>query len=264
MKKIALAVSSLVVFASAPVSAASLNLITNGDFSQTTLTQSHQFSGTEVTGWTNAKTSGYTGYGYNFLILNGQTADGAGFFSNGGNHDYLYGPNGGNYGVGDKGDNYAKNGLTAISGNYLLLDGDTNFHGAVSQTIGGLTVGNAYTLNFNWAGATWATTPGDTTHMFDVTFGNQIQSTAKLSLGQKGFTGWQNASMTFIANSTSQTLSFLAQGTPNGLPPTLLLDNVSMTAAVPEPATWALMLVGFGMVGASARYRRRKTTAAIA
>ena len=28
-------------------------------------------------------------------------------------------------------------------------------------------------------------------------------------------------------------------------------------AAVPEPATWALMLVGFAMVGAAARYRRR-------
>lgn len=29
--------------------------------------------------------------------------------------------------------------------------------------------------------------------------------------------------------------------------------------AVPEPATWAMMLVGFGMIGATARYRRRAT-----
>ncbi|KQU55881.1 hypothetical protein ASG67_07175 [Sphingomonas sp. Leaf339] len=28
-------------------------------------------------------------------------------------------------------------------------------------------------------------------------------------------------------------------------------------SAVPEPGTWALMLVGFGMVGAASRYRRR-------
>ncbi len=33
---------------------------------------------------------------------------------------------------------------------------------------------------------------------------------------------------------------------------------------VPEPATWAMMLVGFGMVAGAARYRRRSTTAAIA
>lgn len=30
-------------------------------------------------------------------------------------------------------------------------------------------------------------------------------------------------------------------------------------AAVPEPATWAMMLVGFGMLGAVIRYRRRST-----
>jgi len=30
-------------------------------------------------------------------------------------------------------------------------------------------------------------------------------------------------------------------------------------SAVPEPATWALMLVGFAMVGATARFRRRST-----
>lgn len=29
--------------------------------------------------------------------------------------------------------------------------------------------------------------------------------------------------------------------------------------AVPEPTTWAMMLVGFGMIGTVARYRRRKT-----
>lgn len=36
------------------------------------------------------------------------------------------------------------------------------------------------------------------------------------------------------------------------------------TAAVPEPATWAMMLVGFGMVAGAARYRRRSTTATYA
>jgi hypothetical protein len=34
--------------------------------------------------------------------------------------------------------------------------------------------------------------------------------------------------------------------------------NVSTVSPVPEPATWLTMLVGFGMVGAAARYRRRK------
>ncbi|GAA3708103.1 hypothetical protein GCM10022268_16820 [Sphingomonas cynarae] len=38
------------------------------------------------------------------------------------------------------------------------------------------------------------------------------------------------------------------------------IDNVVF--AVPEASTWALMLVGFGMVGAATRYRRRKTNVA--
>ena len=41
-------------------------------------------------------------------------------------------------------------------------------------------------------------------------------------------------------------------------------DNVSFdVAAVPEPATWALMIVGFGMTGASLR-RHRRVIAALA
>jgi hypothetical protein len=38
-----------------------------------------------------------------------------------------------------------------------------------------------------------------------------------------------------------------------------LTISTAAEAAIPEPATWALMLVGFGAVGASARYRRRGT-----
>ena len=34
--------------------------------------------------------------------------------------------------------------------------------------------------------------------------------------------------------------------------------------AVPEPATWAMMIGGFGMVGGSMRYRRRKTAVSFA
>ncbi|GAA3714746.1 hypothetical protein GCM10022268_24310 [Sphingomonas cynarae] len=42
------------------------------------------------------------------------------------------------------------------------------------------------------------------------------------------------------------------------------LTVTTAVAAVPEPATWAMMFVGFAMVGAAARYRRRSTTAIIA
>jgi hypothetical protein len=42
-----------------------------------------------------------------------------------------------------------------------------------------------------------------------------------------------------------------------------LIDNVQLgvTSAVPEPATWAMMLLGLGFVGGSLRSRRRQRTA---
>ena len=44
-----------------------------------------------------------------------------------------------------------------------------------------------------------------------------------------------------------------------------ILDNVSLTAtAVPEPATWAMMITGFGFVGGSMRRRANRTTASFA
>ena len=46
----------------------------------------------------------------------------------------------------------------------------------------------------------------------------------------------------------------LVYGRENGSP------SILNVAAVPEPATWAMMLVGFGMMGAAMRYRRRATT----
>ena len=42
------------------------------------------------------------------------------------------------------------------------------------------------------------------------------------------------------------------------------VNALAQAVAVPEPATWATMLVGFGMIGAAARYRRRRQKATCA
>lgn len=44
----------------------------------------------------------------------------------------------------------------------------------------------------------------------------------------------------------------------------LVITVGQAVAAIPEPATWAMMLVGFSMVGATARYRRRKASLSFA
>lgn len=62
-----------------------------------------------------------------------------------------------------------------------------------------------------------------------------------------------------LATSTGQQL--LSAPRLQGLTSTQLAQvvnyDLSAVAPVPEPTTWAMMLIGFGMIGATARYRRR-------
>jgi choice-of-anchor C domain-containing protein len=63
--------------------------------------------------------------------------------------------------------------------------------------------------------------------------------------------GWVLKSFSFVANGTTSTLTFVDTDTGPYGP---ALDNVSVVA-VPEPATWAMMILGFFGIGFMA-YRR--------
>jgi hypothetical protein len=247
VKKIVVACLSagLMLIASTPATAAK-NLIVNGDFEQLSNGPGQVGPNTIATGWT-------TNGGYNFVYAP-NTADTVG--SNGA-YGYLklWGPNNG-----------SNNGFTATSptgGNFYAADGAFGVD-PIKQTVTGLEVGKQYVLSFDWAGAQQYDYTGPTTEQWHVSFGNETQSTEVLQNASHGFTGWRRANMTFTAQSTSAVLSFLAEGTPEGKPPFSLLDGVSLTAAgaVPEPASWAMMIVGFGAVGSSMRRRRMVAVAA--
>ena len=72
--------------------------------------------------------------------------------------------------------------------------------------------------------------------------------------------------MSFVAGATSELLSFMAQGTTDGLPPVTLLDNVVLTAGepppsdVPEPASLALFALGLIAIAATRHPRRNPAT----
>ena len=54
-------------------------------------------------------------------------------------------------------------------------------------------------------------------------------------------------------------------GQPTGNPSGLRVEFLSSetgVGAIPEPAAWAMLIAGFGLVGAVARRRRSLTTAA--
>jgi hypothetical protein len=59
---------------------------------------------------------------------------------------------------------------------------------------------------------------------------------------------------TFVASAASTTLTFSDLSFADSVDP--VLTNVSVTG-IPEPASWALMLVGVGAVGAGLRSRRK-------
>jgi len=149
-----------------------------------------------------------------------------------------------------------------LTGNFVALDGDSNYNGPLTQMISGLTAGATYTLTFDWAAAQYADRTGPTTEQLVATIGGDSFSTAVKNNASQSSTGWFDESFTFKASGSNELLSFLSIGTPNGMPPVALLDNVSITGGVPEPATWGMMLVGVAGVGAIMRRRRALVAAA--
>jgi PEP-CTERM motif len=135
----------------------------------------------------------------------------------------------------------------------------------LTQMITGLTVGDKYTLSFNYAFSQQQGFTGDTIQSLTASLGSTsdtLPSPDGFSLPSTGFSGWTTFSTTIVAASTSETLSFLAAGNAP-LPPLALVSDVSLTSSAPEPSTWAMMLLGFGGLGFAA-YRSRGRVAAIA
>lgn len=231
--------------AAVSVGIAHANLVTNGDFSQTTggINTPTQFgssytAGDFVKGW-----SGNNGYGIWYPnVSQAINVNAAGQYSGTGN-EKLYGTI------------IAPPHTTAFVG----LDGEqTNgVQASIGQTLNGLTIGATYNVSFDWGGTQLQSRTGDTTEFLQVSLGSDTQNTSTLSNSSEGFTGWFSTSLQFVADNTSAFLNFLSVGTPTGLPPVAVLANVSVTQAVPEPS--ALFLFGSGLLGLGLMARRRAT-----
>lgn len=130
--------------------------------------------------------------------------------------------------------------------NFVELDTTQNM--SMKQTITGT---GLFELSF-WYSARPGVGAGDNIlgFSFGSLSGQVLQTTAGGSVNN-----WQH--YTGLVNLNGPTdLIFSALGTSNSYGGSL--DNVSVTAAVPEPETYALLLAGLGLVGTIVRRRKAK------
>lgn len=127
----------------------------------------------------------------------------------------------------------------------------------ISQTVA-TTIGQRYSLSF------WVGNADGTGNSFYT-----LPSTVNLSLNNGAFTSFTNSDTTpfttnwklfstsFIASRNLTTIGFF-NGTPLG-DSAGGIDSVNLSlSAIPEPVSWVLMIVGFGLIGMKMRFRRRR------
>jgi hypothetical protein len=145
----------------------------------------------------------------------------------------------------------------AVGTKLAYFSSDTANPHTLSQLVN-LVAGVTYNIGFDYyAPANGISNPFDATLGF---FLNGSQVGSVLQAGSPAGTPaqtWINYSSSFVAQSGGpQTIDFRYRGL--GITAADFgVDRVFVTAAVPEPGTWAMMLLGFGAIGASMRRRRR-------
>jgi hypothetical protein len=132
----------------------------------------------------------------------------------------------------------------ASQGSFGAEFGPVGSTGGISQNLTTI-AGESYLISFDLRNN------GGTPNLFEVLFGSSQLFTATDS-APFSFT---NFSTTAVATGSTTALSFSFRQDPDYFN----LDNISVTRVapgVPEPGTWAMMLIGFGAVGSAMRRRR--------
>ena len=219
---------------------AQTNLVQNGSFAITGGNTSFQFG--TYNGYAPTETlAGWSSAGYNFAFLPTSTVA-TGTYGNLSLYSTTTTPSN------------SFNNASPTGGNFIGADGAYGT-APITQTINGLATGATYAVSFAWAAAQQTGFTGATTEQWKVTLGSSTQNTNVVGIASTGFSGWMNQTFNFVATSSSEVLSFLANGTPTGVPPFALLSNVSLTK-VPEPASATLMITAVvGLIGIARRRR---------
>ncbi len=138
---------------------------------------------------------------------------------------------------------------TAFDGS-TFAELDVAANSGISQTVGTL-VGQWYRLSFEYSNRTGTEV---STNGLAWSFGSASGDAPALARNSSGDNQWQLYSTMIQATSTQTTLKIWATGTSDSLGSSL--DAVSLTSAVPEPQTYALLGAGLLAIGFVKRRRQ--------
>jgi hypothetical protein len=147
------------------------------------------------------------------------------------------------------GTNLAKQGNQYLD---LVGEGGT---GSISQTFTTV-VGQIYNLNFWYSHNLFSGLASASARLSVVGSGTNLSDSITHSSGNNTNLDWRFYSGAFTADSTSTTLRFV--NTTGAANEGVFLDAVSVLA-VPEPSTWAMLILGFGVLGGAMRRRVQAT-----
>lgn len=140
---------------------------------------------------------------------------------------------------------------TNAEGHYSL-DLNGNQAGSIQQSFATV-VGQTYTVSFDVAGNA---NGGGNTKILSMGAGSYVGALFIDTTGKSNTNmGWTSKSFDFVANSSTSVLSF--SGFAGNGAYGVALDNVKVTAAVPEPETYGMLLAGLGLVGLVARRKKQ-------
>jgi len=132
------------------------------------------------------------------------------------------------------------------SGAFAFSDGAVNSPGLLSQTVATI-AGQSYDFSF------WLRNGSGTPNAFSASLGGALLTT----LSNAAAFDYTHFFGTVVATSNNASLTFSFQQNPSFWQ----FDDVSLvgsSGAIPEPASWALMLTGFLGAGAAIRANRRR------
>lgn len=210
------------VAAAATPAAAAVNLVVNGGF-ETPVTNPGSFiqvnGGGSFTGWD------VLSPGTNVIIINQSYQEGG----------LVFNPH---------------SGIASID---LTGAGNTGPTTGISQILA--TTSGKYTLSF-WVGNASPTGGNGSNYTQPSTVNLSINGGAIQSFTNSTDTpfgiNWKPFSVDFVANGAT-TIAFTNGTTGDNM---LGLDDVSAVSAVPEPASWAMLIAGFALTGAAMRRRK--------